>query len=76
MRMKYVVFEEMYGIIIPPGMQHSAAKKLMPHLEVTSAGEIFINDSREIVCVGRSFSLGVESRPKDSHLFRYLVSPY
>lgn len=77
---KYILLDmPMTGYVIilfPPHMKHSDMKNAFPHIEAVSAGFVRMDEfDKELICYGKSDSLGLASKPGDAIYANYLLKP-
>ncbi|MFP4168012.1 MAG: hypothetical protein ACLFSY_04085 [Desulfonatronovibrionaceae bacterium] len=69
--MKYIIFKDFGGqetpIIFPKRIRHEELRRVIPYVQVVSAGHIRLTSSG-IECHGGSKALNAESRAKDREL--------
>ncbi len=76
-KFKYVVIDaggNFNGFIFPAWIDHKtfALKHHYPNCPVIGAGFISVRDG-EVICEGRSTSLGIASFPEDPQYFNWLI---
>lgn len=77
---KYVLLDMSIGgtviIIFPPVVSHADVAKGFHGSEAVSAGFVRFDESKqELICYGKSESLGLSSDPEDSVYANYLLHP-
>ncbi len=71
--MKYIIFEDFAGeetpIIFPKRIRHEELRRVIPYVEVVSAGRIRMT-GKGIECYGGAKTLNVQSRTEDNQIIK------